>query len=368
MTEKVSFLLFDFGMPEKGPGFDKESSFSGFPVLGCYSALDIALANTHIPSCGERFLFFAKDSSKTATDILARWDTEVYIEPIGPSLKNHEAIIKEVPGEIIVLYDISSIVSLVDRRFDETLRLINKGEILKLSVLSTPVDIYVCRKKDLLSMLKTMITKGPKSNFKDFFNRLFLDFTEMSDVPGVVFFQNSLQNFFNVHLQIISDRRVIHPQLTSTPPLSFKESSIGKGGKVTNSLISPGVKIDGSVVNSFIFHNVSIRDGAKIENSIILPGNSIAKDSRIKNTLVFPYEKELLTGSTIAENTSIGGRSKVSNKDYPEEIQSGLTVIGMNPEIPSGCVIEPGCYVGPNVSRSSFRKTKTLRRGSSLVN
>jgi carbonic anhydrase/acetyltransferase-like protein (isoleucine patch superfamily) len=368
MMKNVSFLLFDFGMPAKVPGFDKESSFSGFPVLGCYNALDIALANTHIPSCSERFLFLAKEFSKATTDILSRWDTEVYIEPIGPNLKTHETIMKEIPGDIVVLYDIASVVSLIDRQLDISFQNVSRSEIIKLSVFSTPVDVYVCRKKTLLKMFKTMIAKRPDSSFKDFFNQLFLDFTQMIDVPGVVFFQNSLQKFFEIHLKVVSDSAVMHPKLRTTPPLSAKDSSIGKGGRVKNSIIAPGVKIEGSVENSFIFHNVSIREGAKIENSLILPGNSIARGSQIKNSIIFPYVKELLTGSTIAENTRIGGKSKVANQDYPDDIQSGLTIIGMNPEIPSGCVIEPGCYVGPNVSRSSFRKNKTLRRGSSMVN
>jgi hypothetical protein len=55
------------------------------------------------------------------------------------------------------------------------------------------------------------------------------------------------------------------------------------------------------------------------------------------------------------------------NFDYPKQVREGVTVIGINAEIPKGLKIGSGCLVGARVGAGQFRSMKELPRSSTVL-
>ncbi len=148
--------------------------------------------------------------------------------------------------------------------------------------------------------------------------------------------------------------------------LKPRDTFIGKNGNVKNALVAPGVKIDGYVENSFIFENTIVREGAKILNSVVLPGHTIGKKALLENCLILPFYGEAAPGTTIGDKSIIGGISKSANKLFPEHMQSGLTIIGYNVEVPGNTVIEPSSCIDWGVTKNDVKQKKNIKKGSFL--
>ena len=97
--------------------------------------------------------------------------------------------------------------------------------------------------------------------------------------------------------------------------------------------------------------------------------NQIGSHVEISNAMIFPNYKEIMKGgSNIEDNSIIGAAPSLEkNRDFPDQIQDGLTVAGVNAEVPRGAVIEQGCYLGCNVPFHELKKQKGLKKGSTLI-
>ena len=103
----------------------------------------------------------------------------------------------------------------------------------------------------------------------------------------------------------------------------------GKGSFVENSIITEGCKINGLVKDSVIFNSVTVGKGAKIIDSIILPGVVIEDGATVEYSIVD-------SDTVITKDTHIGA---------PKEKANGITVIGSNLIITKNDNIEVGAMV-----------------------
>jgi len=109
---------------------------------------------------------------------------------------------------------------------------------------------------------------------------------------------------------------------------------IGSNASLNNVTISEGCHIDGTVENSIVFPNVTIRKGAVIKNSILMPGVTVESDSTVEYTIV-------------AADAVIGPKVCTGACTMPVEAgrHPAITVIGQNVRIPEGSVIPAGAMV-----------------------
>ncbi|WP_024866874.1 glucose-1-phosphate adenylyltransferase subunit GlgD [Butyrivibrio sp. FCS014] len=100
----------------------------------------------------------------------------------------------------------------------------------------------------------------------------------------------SLNDYFNASLELLnydiaSDlfraEWPIYTRTTDSCPTEYFESS-----KVTNSFVSNGCLIEGTVENSIIGRGVVIKKGAVIRNSIVLAYATVEEDIRIENAIL----------------------------------------------------------------------------------
>ena len=114
---------------------------------------------------------------------------------------------------------------------------------------------------------------------------------------------------------------------------------IQTSANVSCSLICNGAVIKGTVMNSIISGGVVVDEGAYISNSIVFEDSYVARGAKIENAIV---DKLVSVG----RNASIGvGDRGPYNEDFPEDLNSGITLIGKGAVIPEGYRIGKNCAV-----------------------
>ena len=61
---------------------------------------------------------------------------------------------------------------------------------------------------------------------------------------------------------------------------------IGPNGSAKSSLIAEGADILGTVVNSVIFYDVTIEEGARVSDSVVMPGTVIKKGAVVEKAIL----------------------------------------------------------------------------------
>jgi glucose-1-phosphate adenylyltransferase len=102
----------------------------------------------------------------------------------------------------------------------------------------------------------------------------------------------------------------------------------------TDSLVSPGVIIEGTVIHSVLSPGVRVEPGARVVDSVIM------HDSRIRPGAV--VERAVLD-----KRVEVGREATVGR-------QSGISVVGLGALIPAGARVGGDCIVHPEVQEEDF--------------
>jgi glucose-1-phosphate adenylyltransferase len=125
---------------------------------------------------------------------------------------------------------------------------------------------------------------------------------------------------------------------------------IGDSAEIRNSLVYSGCKICGKVENSILFPGVKVEAGAVVKDSILMFDTRVEAGSQLHKVI---SDVDVIVGP----ECRIGfGDATVPNEDYPQLLQSGITLIGRGSAIPSERQIGCNCIVQPNMAAPQFRK------------
>ncbi len=374
--DRISVYLFEQGLPGNVPGFKENYPASAFPFWGNYFFLDFALANFRHESVGRRSVVLDSRFRSLVAAVTGRWESQPLeirlLEEEG--LENLLAWLADDPAEHVVLSTLSFVAAFEPADLLAAIERTEAG-LIKLSIGTHPVDLFAARRSALQTLLEQFRGRIPQSrSFEQvlFDDLLLPSFDLLEDIPGKIFFQNSLKQLVRENLWLLSHAgSAEHARIVSRmEPIKApdRETSIESGAFIRNSVIGAGAQVEGYVEDSLIFPNVQIRKGARIIRSIVMNNNRIGSRSTIENTVIFPCSPDgSKYASNIGEGAVIGAvRSAAQNEQYPDQIQGGLTVLGMDVEIPGGLTVEPGCYVAAEVAHQHMKGLKKLRRGSSV--
>lgn len=101
---------------------------------------------------------------------------------------------------------------------------------------------------------------------------------------------------------------------------------VGADAKVSDSIITEGCKIHGTVINSVLSHGVTVETGAVVKDSVIMADTYIGKDV----TVDFAILDERIT---LEEGAKVGA---------PKESAKGLAVIGKDVTVAAGKIVAGG--------------------------
>lgn len=147
---------------------------------------------------------------------------------------------------------------------------------------------------------------------------------------------------------------VIHTPSEEQPPVK-----VGANAHVENNLLSNGAIVDGVAEHSVLSSGVYIAEGATVRNSIIMHDCKIGAGTVIDRAII---DKNTIIG----ENAHIGfGDNLVPNKDIPDILNTGLTVVGKSVHIPAGIKIGRNVVIEPHTSAKRF-KNKEIPSGDTV--
>lgn len=131
--------------------------------------------------------------------------------------------------------------------------------------------------------------------------------------------------------------------LRSMPP-----AGILPGAKVTESLVSPGCVVEGSVERSILSPGVHVGRRAKVVDSIVMHRATICPYASVTRAIV---DKHCVIGQGAVLAGTVGGEP---NCETPEHLSAGLVVIGRNAAIPEGLTVGTNSIVHPDVGLDDF--------------
>lgn len=159
-------------------------------------------------------------------------------------------------------------------------------------------------------------------------------------------------------------RHPIRSRVRFEPPAKVCEY-----GSVKNSIIEQACLIDGHVERSIIFPHVRIEKGAEIYDSLIMPNNHIGSNTIIRRSIIDTVSRtQHIDGHpNIGHNCVIGGGGEAApNRTHPEYLNTSITIVGMEAEIPDNTRIGRNCIVMPEVKIEDYQGRNNLEDGETV--
>ena len=143
----------------------------------------------------------------------------------------------------------------------------------------------------------------------------------------------------------------IYTKSEDLPPVRF-----GKHANVSNSLISNGCVIEGTVINSVLSPGVYVGKGSVIKNSVIMNNTVISENVHIDYSIL---DKRVVVGRNV-----IIGQGEVTNSNLikPDVLSSGINVIEKKTIIPNDVIITRNV----RVLESGTFKSKLIKVGETV--
>ncbi len=128
-------------------------------------------------------------------------------------------------------------------------------------------------------------------------------------------------------------------------------------GKVSNSYISHGCVIQGTVINSILSPDVVVEKGAEVIDSVVFHGTKIKRNARLKKVIC---DKQCEIGAN-AEVGTFG--EEIFSTEFENLLNTGITLIGKETKIASGVKIGANTviYAGKSVIEKEIKPGSTIR-------
>lgn len=174
----------------------------------------------------------------------------------------------------------------------------------------------------------------------------------------------TLDSYWATNLELCQPNPALDLFTEKWPVLTRSEerpaARLGPQAKVMSSLISNGCVIRGLVINSVLSPGVHVSPGAVIEDSIIMNDCWIGPGARLHRVI---SDKEVMIGAGAVVGV---GDPKVPNKEMPDKLDCGLTVIGKGACIPTGCQIGTNVLINSDRTESDFPESLKLPDGATV--
>jgi glucose-1-phosphate adenylyltransferase len=158
----------------------------------------------------------------------------------------------------------------------------------------------------------------------------------------------TIQSYFQANMDLLDDipelnlydpETRIRTRVTGYPP-----AKIGRRAYIARSLLDLGCIILGHVEHSVLSPGVYVEEGAVIRDSIIFDDTYIEAGAIIEQSII---DK----GVRVGKNAYVGyGDDFTANRERPDIVNSGMTIVGKRAEVPACTRIGRNCVIGPNVT------------------
>lgn len=221
------------------------------------------------------------------------------------------------------------------------------------------MGIYVFNKDVLIKCLEQDMEREDSQH--DFGRDIIPRLVNGHKVAGFMFHDywrdiGTVEAYWQANMDLVVDLPPLNLYGLDTRVFTFPRNpppvKLGPGGQVSRSLICNGSIVNGHVVNSVISDSVFIEEGSVVADSIVFSNSFIGRNAIIHRSIV---DKQV----TVGQGCQIGmGEDYTSNRDEPDHLNTGITVLGKGSKLPDGTRVgrnvKIGCWVGDNDFASDF--------------
>jgi glucose-1-phosphate adenylyltransferase len=175
----------------------------------------------------------------------------------------------------------------------------------------------------------------------------------------------TVESYWSTSLDLLSDRPGIdlydRGWLIYTKSEDRAPAMIGREAAVTRSMVSHGCVIDGTVAHSILSPGVRVERGAVVRDSIVMFDTVVGEGATVDRAIL---DKDCVvgTGSRVGD-----GEDLRPNRQEPERLFAGITLVGKGARIPAGVVIGRNCRIDPNVVEEDFGRRSKIRSGDTVA-
>ncbi len=156
----------------------------------------------------------------------------------------------------------------------------------------TGMGMYIMSRETVIDIIEYSVSHGLCHFEKDFIQRKFISDNLSINVykfKDVVLRNRSVLSYYQNNLKL-SDAKIQKGIFKSESPIYTKvrdevPAYYASGCEINDSIVADGCVVKGTVLNSVLFRNVVIEEGAVIENCVIMQGTKIGKDARLINVI-----------------------------------------------------------------------------------
>ena len=175
----------------------------------------------------------------------------------------------------------------------------------------------------------------------------------------------TVESYWSTSLDLLSDRPGIdlydRGWLIYTKSEDRAPAMIGPEAAVTRSMVSHGCVIDGTVAHSILSPGVRVERGAVVRDSIVMFDTVVGEGATVDRAIL---DKDCVVG----RGSRVGdGEDLRPNRQEPERLFAGITLVGKGARIPAGVVIGRNCRIDPNVVEDDFGSRRTIRSGDTVA-
>jgi glucose-1-phosphate adenylyltransferase len=225
------------------------------------------------------------------------------------------------------------------------------------------MGIYIFRKAVLAELLQN-------ANYVDFGRHVLPAMVE-SDLalygytfPGYWADVGTIQAYWEANMSLLAEEPaldlynpdwVVHTRSEERAP-----AKIGPNAQVGGNLLSNGCQVHGFVERSVLSPGVYIAEGATVRNSIILNETVIESGAVVDRAIV---DK----GVRISQGAQVGtGDDNTPNKEWPEQINTGLTLVGKGVTLPENLTVGRNVVIHPYTDEKAFGRRKNIASGTNF--
>lgn len=216
------------------------------------------------------------------------------------------------------------------------------------------MGIYVFRKEALIKALRGENTDRSMVDFGKDVIPYMIARGGVFAYPFEGYWQDvgTIQSYWEANMDLLLDPPPLnlydpdwrmHTRSEERPPAKLLEGAV-----VTQSLISHGCLIRGTVEHSVLSPGVVVRAGAVIRDSVIMTDTVIGEGAVLDRCIV---DKEVVIGP----GAQLGvGDGDIPNMLEPTRLNTGITLLGRKAHIPAGVTIGRNVLIAPDVQERHF--------------
>ena len=174
----------------------------------------------------------------------------------------------------------------------------------------------------------------------------------------------TVEAYWRTSLDLLSDRPGI--ELNDLAWLVYTRSEerpparIGPDAEVHRSMVSHGCVVEGSVHHSILSPGVRVAAGAQVRDSIVMFDTEVGEGAVLDRAIV-DKECRIGAGAVVGEGDDLR-----PNRDEPERLYAGITLVGKRATVPARVRIGRNCRIDPGVTPADFARRRLIRSGETV--